>query len=294
MPGAGFYLPMPTIRVPGSTSNLGAGFDCVGLALDLWLEARIVLGPGPGRFTGAVAEISPEHEIVSEILGDALPENHRLELHSDIPIGKGLGSSAAAAVAGIALRESLRHREPDRDRVFQNAADREGHPDNAAPSVYGGLVLSSPDPMRLKIGARFAVALALPHGTIDTKEAREILPDSLPRGDAVAQAAGAAALVYGLTAGDADLVRRGFEDRIATPHRAKLIAGYSAAVDAGLHAGAFGATISGSGPAILAITTPDLAPSVANAMAEALTAAGNPAEPMTPKVNETGYQLGDS
>lgn len=282
---------MLTIRVPGSTSNLGAGFDCVGLALDLWLEARIVLGHGPARFTGAVAELSPEHEIVSEIIGEALPEDHHLEIHSDIPIAKGLGSSAAASVAGIALREALRHREPDRDRVFRNAADREGHPDNAGPSVYGGLVLSSPNPVMLRIDPRFAVALALPDGTINTKEARELLPDSLPRSDAVAQAAGAAALVHGLTTGNADLVRRGFEDRIAAPHRSKLITGYGDATDAGLHAGAFGVTISGSGPAILAITTSDLAPSVANAMAEALTGAGNPAEAMTPKVNETGYEV---
>ena len=153
---------MLTIRVPGSTSNLGAGFDCIGLALDLWLEARIVLGQGPARLTGAVAELSPEHEIISEIIGETLPDDHHLEIHSDIPIAKGLGSSAAASVAGIALRETLRHREPDRDRVFRNAADREGHPDNAGPSVYGGLVLSSPNPVMLKIDPRFAVALALP------------------------------------------------------------------------------------------------------------------------------------
>lgn len=282
---------MLTIRVPGSTSNLGAGFDCIGLALDLWLEVRIVLGSGPARYTGAVAQLSPEHEIVSETLGETLPEDHHLEIHSDIPIAKGLGSSAAASVAGIALREALRYREPDRDRVFQNAADREGHPDNAAPSVYGGLVLSSPKPAMLKIDPRFAVALALPDGTINTKEARELLPDSLPRSDAVAQAAGAAALIYGLTTGNADLVRRGFEDHIAAPHRTKMIVGYGDAADAGFHAGAFGVTISGSGPTILAITTSDLAPSVANAMAEALTAAGNRSEAMTPNVNETGYEL---
>jgi homoserine kinase len=284
---------MFSIRVPGSTSNLGAGFDCLGLALDLWLEARIVEGRGPGRFTGAVAELSPEHDFVSEILGDVLPEDHHLELHSDIPLARGLGSSAAASVAGIALREALRHREPDRDRVFRTAADREGHPDNAAPSVYGGLVLSAPAPTRLEIHSKFAVALAVPSTTIDTKEARKILPDSLPRRDAVAQAAGAAALVYGLTSGDSDLVRRGFEDRIAAPHRTKLIDGYAQAADAGLHAGAHGVTISGSGPTVLAITPTNLATPVANAMAEALTAAGNSAQAMTPSVNAGGYELGD-
>jgi len=287
----GFYLTMLFIRVPGSTSNLGAGFDCLGLALDLWLEARIVEGRGPGRFTGAVAELIQEHDFVSEILGDALPEDHHLELHSDIPLARGLGSSAAASVAGIALREALRHREPERDRVFRTAADREGHPDNAAPSVYGGLVLSTPAPARLEMHAKFAIALAVPDTIINTKEAREILPDSLPRNDAVAQAAGAAALVYGLTSGDSDLVRRGFEDRIAAPHRTRLIEGYALAADAGLHAGAHGVTISGSGPTVLAITTVDLATSVANAMAEALTTAGNSAQPRAPRVNATGYEL---
>ena len=208
-------------------------------------------------------------------------------------MARGLGSSAAASVAGIALREILRHREPDRDRVFRTAADREGHPDNAAPSVYGGLVLSAPAPTTLEMHSKFAVALAVPNSTIDTKAAREILPDSLPRNDAVAQAAGAAALVYGLTNGDSHLVRRGFEDRIAAPHRTKLIDGYAQAADAGLHAGAYGVTVSGSGPTVLAITTADLATSVANAMAEALTTAGNAAQAMAPRVNKTGYEIGD-
>jgi homoserine kinase len=139
--------------------------------------------------------------------------------------------------------------------------------------------------------ARFAIALAIPDTMIDTKEARDILPDSLSLADAVAQAAGAASLVHGLTNGHVDMVRRGFEDRIAAPHRTKLIVGYDEATHAGLRAGAFGVTISGSGPAVLAITSTDLAPSVADAMAQALTAAGNAASPLTPGVNTSGYEL---
>lgn len=282
---------MLSVRVPASTSNLGAGFDCLGLALEVWLEARVVSGKGSPQFTGTVAELTPTTDLVNQIIGDALPHDHHVEMHSDIPVSRGLGSSGAARVAGVVLRTSLLERDVERDSVFWDACNKEGHPDNVGPSVYGGLVLSSPDPSVLEMDPLFAIALAIPESTINTEEARAILPDAIPRGDAVSQAAGAAALVYGLSRGEPDLVRRGFADRIAAPHRSKLIPGYTQAVDAGIEAGAFGVTVSGSGPGVLAVADAALAPAVATAMADALTAAGTLSEALTPGINTTGYEV---
>ncbi|MGD2134725.1 MAG: hypothetical protein PVF27_01140, partial [Gemmatimonadales bacterium] len=103
------------VRVPASTSNLGAGFDCLGLALDLWLEARIEEGAGPPQFVGTIAALDPTEDIVSRVLGDGLPKRRRLVVDSAIPLARGLGSSAAAAVAGYALRGLLEANAFDRD-----------------------------------------------------------------------------------------------------------------------------------------------------------------------------------
>lgn len=275
---------MITVRVPASTSNLGAGFDCLGLALDIWLEATVVEGEGPPRYGGTLAGLRAEHDIVRTILGDATPPAAHLEVTSDIPVSRGLGSSAAAAVAGIALRELLGGRPPEPNAVYREAAAREGHPDNAAPAVYGGLVLAASRPRRLPFDERLGVALAVPERSVDTRAARAILPDELPRATAIAQASRAAALLLGLTQGDSELIAYGMDDRIAVPHRRQLIPGFDDAVIAGCAAGAYGVTLSGSGSTLVAVTPTERTGAAAAAMARALGAAGNPARPLSPAV----------
>jgi homoserine kinase len=276
------------IRVPASTSNLGAGFDCLGLALDIWMEVRVLEENGDPVYTGTVEGLDPRTEIVSTIVSPAVPERHHLEIHSDIPLARGLGSSAAAAVAGYALRQLLQSNAMERDEVYHAAVTMEGHPDNAGAATYGGFVLAAPRPARLAFNRGLAVSLAVPDVPIDTKAARQILPATLPRDRTIQQASRAAALVLGLMNAESDLIAFGMDDQIAVPHRKGLIVGYDAAVAAGLAAGAYGVTISGSGSALLAITPADRQQTVAEAMAATLTAAGNPAEPMMPQVSERG------
>lgn len=284
---------MTTVRVPASTSNLGAGFDCVGLALDLWLEASVTPGDTPSEYHGTIAGLNPAHDVIGRILRErgALADRH-LVVRSAIPIGKGLGSSAAAVVAALALVQLLDGAPIDRDRLFDEAVDIEGHPDNAGPAVFGGLVLDAARPTKLVVHPSLGVALALPDAGVPTERARALLPDDVARRIAVDQAARAAALVLGLTTGDVALLRHGLEDRLAEPHRRRLIPGYDAAREAGRSAGAYGVTISGSGSALVALAPRDGTPRVADAMAAALSDAGNPAVACTPAIVSDGLQLG--
>ncbi len=276
------------VRVPASTSNLGAGFDCLGLALDLWMEVRVIEGEGEPVYMGTVAGLDHRDEILANIVGDAVTPRHHIEIHSEIPLARGLGSSAAAAVAGYALRQLLQEKGLERDEVYEAAVSLEGHPDNAGAATFGGFVLAAPRPARLAFNKGLGVALAVPETPIDTKTARGILPLELPRAATIRQASRAAALVLGLMNAEGDLIAYGMDDEIAVPLRKDLIPGYDRAVEAGIEAGAYGVTISGSGSALVAITALEQAPEVAVAMAHALTAQGNMAEPMTPEVSERG------
>jgi homoserine kinase len=276
------------VRVPATTSNLGAGFDCLGLALDFWLEAQLLDGEGEPVYMGTLAELDPAEDIVMGIIGDSLPTRQKLQVNSDIPLARGLGSSAAAAVAGFALKQLIQENAFDRDSVYDAAVALEGHPDNAGAATYGGFVLAAPRPARLALSERLGIALAVPDTPIDTKTARSILPAEISRETTIAQAGRAAALVLGLMNAEGDLIAFGMDDQIAVPHRKRLIPGFDAAVAAGRRAGAFGVTISGSGSALVAVTTEEETQAVAEAMASAMTAEGNPAAPHTPAVSPQG------
>ncbi len=284
-----------TVRVPASTSNLGAGFDCVGLALDLWLEARLVPGTGPPVYSGTVAALREEEDLVLRALGEdrAATGGHHLEVHSDIPVSRGLGSSGAAVVAGLALAGLLDRTPLDSHALFNDARRLEGHPDNVAPAIYGGLVLATAgEPVKLALHPGFGVACAIPNAGIDTARARKLLPARVSRSAAVTQAANAASLILGLTRGERELVRHGMVDRIAVPKRASLVDGFENAVRAGIDAGALGVTLSGSGSTLLAICPTDTRHQVADAMAAALTAANNSAEPRVLEVSDRGFTEG--
>lgn len=281
------------IRVPASTSNLGAGFDCLGLALDIWMEVRVVEGQSDPIYTGTVAGLAKNEEILRSIVGSLVPEHHHMEIQSDIPIARGLGSSAAAAVAGYALKQMLQTNSIDRDAVYELAVALEGHPDNAGAATFGGFVLAAPRPARLAFHRNLRVALAVPATPIDTRAARAVLPETLPRAKTIRQASRAAALVLGLMNAEGDLIAYGMDDQIAVPLRKTLIAGFDAAVAAGLEAGAYGVTISGSGSALIAVSPEDRQTDVADAMARTLTAENNAADAITPEVTERGVAVLD-
>jgi homoserine kinase len=282
---------MPAVRIPSSTSNLGAGFDFVGLALDIWLHAQIVEGGGPTVYLGALDGFDSEDDYTVKALKGLIPDGHHLEVKSDIPVSRGLGSSAAAIVAGLSLAQLLSVGEVNRDAVFESATRQEGHPDNAGPAVYGGLFLHAGFPQRLTFHEELGVALGIPDQILSTKEARGVLPTHLPREEAIAQASSSAALLLGLTQGDGDLIRHGMIDSIAVPKRRSMIKGYDDAVKAGFEAGAYGVTISGAGSTLVAVCARASAPDVADALASTLTDRGNPATALNPAVVNTGLEI---
>ena len=284
------------VRVPASTSNLGAGFDFLGLAVDLWLEARLLEGTGDPKYGGTLSGMNPSSDaLLGRLKQHGVTEGYRLEVDSDIPIGKGLGASAAALVAAGALARLVSDKALDRDILYAEASTLEGHPDNAGPAVYGGLVLAAERPTHLRLYKDLALALAIPEMSTDTKAARSLLRDEISRDVAIDQARRAAALVLGLQNGDPDLIAFGMEDRVAVPQRKQLIPGYDAAVEAGRAAGAYGVSMSGAGSALVAITESSSANKVAEAMASTLCGSENPAVPSTPAVSNEGVsRLGDS
>lgn len=273
-----------TVRVPGSTSNLGGGFDTVGLALDRYLIARFE--PGDGASLEVVREGMlrrleefPGPDLVAEtfqkrLSSEGLRAAGRLVLSSDIPVIRGFGSSAAALVAGSGLADAALGREIDRDRCFQLAYTREGHGDNAAPSVFGGLRVvvpggHGPRVLRGELSPHVGFAYAAPAAPFATREAREALPSMVPHGAAVRSLGRLAALLEGLRTADPELIRSGTDDELHVPFRLPRIQGAAEALQAGFDAGAWGVTISGGGSGLIAVCAPERAEAIGVAMREA-------------------------
>jgi homoserine kinase len=283
------------VRVPGSSSNLGSGFDCVGVAIDRWLSASVSLGAGQGielRRAGrlAVLTVPPEEDLLvrgfraaCDAGGVQWAGKITIDAASDIPVGCGLGSSAAALVAGALLADAALGLGLKRERVAEIAAAIEGHPDNVAPALFGGAVLSVPTSSGLHsstlvVAPGLAFVLAVPPFPSDTKTARAALPASLSHADAVRAAGRAAALIQGLATGDGALLAVALDDLLHVPFRRAGLAGYDAVVAAAKTAGAHGATLSGAGSAILALAPAERVGAVGAAMLEAWRAAGVAAE----------------
>ena len=261
-----------SVSVPASTSNLGPGFDCLGLAMRIPLVAtarRIHEGFRIERLgEGSDLVLDPHRDPIlsafREIcrLADAPVPTVALTIRSKIPVARGLGSSAAAIVAGLTLANHWLGDRFSPEELFREAIRLEGHPDNVAPALFGGFVLSMPraggsvEALRLPKPRGVAITLVIPEIRISTEEARAILPREVTLRDAAANTARALALLHGFSAGRVDLLDDALRDVYHVPHRARLIPGFERAVEAGTRAGAFGVTISGSGPTLLALHAP--------------------------------------
>jgi homoserine kinase len=283
------------VRVPATSSNLGAGFDCIGIAIDRWLVASVTLG-GTGisirrRGTLSAVRVRADQDLFTRgfraacAAGGASPTGGgaTIEATSDIPVGCGLGSSAAAIVAGALLADAALELGLSSDKILEIATTIEGHPDNVAPAIHGGAVLSVHTPAglvasSLRVSPAIELLIAVPPFPNNTKAARAALPQTLLHRDAVVAANRAAALVQGLATGDGALLGAALDDVLHVPFRRARIPGYDAVVAAAQGAGAFGATLSGAGSAILAIASRDRAAAVGSAMIAAWRAVGVEAE----------------
>lgn len=286
------------VRVPCSTSNLGGGFDCVGVALDRWLTAEAwvdVAGAGPALTrAGTLADldrdgVAPDDDLIVQgarlacaAAGRALPTGFVVAAASEVPVGRGLGSSAAGLAAGALLADALFGLALGSHRVAALCATAEGHPDNAAPMLLGGAVLGVPAAAcdggwafaPLALHADVGFALAVPDFGTSTRAMRAALPASVPHRDAVAAASKGAALVRGLADADAALLAHALDDVLHVPYRRALLPGYDAVTAAATAAGAWGATLSGAGSSLIALAPRGRAAAVADAMAAAWCAAG--------------------
>jgi homoserine kinase len=278
------------VRVPASSANLGPGFDSLGLALALYNEVTAeeaegvhvkIEGDGAGRLAGN------ERNVVARGVSAAYEAAGRrfrgcaLTCVNRIPLSRGLGSSAAAWVGGLVAGNALLGSPLDRPALLMLAARAEGHPDNVAAALFGGLTVSAGGTdgaiaVSLPVPGHLHWVTLIPEITSATSEARAVLPSSVPREDAVFNVQRVALLLAALQTGRADLLSTALDDRLHQPYRLRLFPWLPSVADAARKAGALGCVLSGAGPALLAVVAgaePEAA-TVARAMEEALSRAG--------------------
>lgn len=301
--------PANTLRVPGSSANLGPGFDALGIALQVYLECRFSLSSelcirASGRDAGLVS--TGNDNLIWQTALAAAAREHRelppidLEIVNDIPIGKGLGSSAAALTAGVVIADRLLDLGWTPARILDEAARLEGHPDNVAACVLGSVVASAvvasdvgpgglTRAIRLEMPENFQVAVVVPNFALPTKEARAVLPDCYARADAVFNVQRAALLIAALATGDTSVFPAALDDRLHQPFRAQLVPGLAEILC--LRApGLLGCTLSGAGPAVLVFHERGYA-GVSGLVREIFAEHGCAAEVITTGVSAVGYQF---
>jgi len=254
-----------SLRVPASSANLGPGFDALGLALGIYLDCRFRSSDKLSiRVTGRDCQAISTGEdnliwqtalAVAADTRSAMPPIE-LEISNQIPLGKGLGSSAAALTAGVVIADRLLGLGWKRPRILDEAARLEGHPDNVAACVLGSLVASASDSgggaraVRLDLSPRFSIGIVVPDYALPTRESRAVLPDCYSRADAIFNVQRAALLVAALSTGTVSAFPTALEDRFHQSYRAHLAPGLSDILK--LRApGLLGCALSGAGPSII-------------------------------------------
>jgi homoserine kinase len=295
------------VRVPASSANLGPGFDALGVALGVYLDCRfrdsgrlsisaagrdaasICTGPGNLIWQTALSVAASLHRPMLPI---------ELRIDNQIPIGKGLGSSAAALTAGVVIANCVLCLNWTRPRILDEAARLEGHPDNVAACVLGSIVASAMDAscggglvraVRLAMPSRFRVGVVVPDFVLPTSQARAVLPPGYTKEDAVFNVQRAALLVAALAAGSETAFPAALEDRLHQPYRAPLVPGLGQILE--LRApGLLGCALSGAGPSILVFYEQGCE-SVCGLVRDIFQQHGHAAEILLTSIAEQGFEL---
>mgnify|MGYP000725346889 CR=1 FL=1 len=275
------------VRVPASTTNLGPGFDALGLALALHNRIEIdfaetptvtVVGEGAGRLPADPSNLAYRVAAdLCEAAGRPRP-TLALRLHNAVPVRRGLGSSSTAIVGALVAANALLGEPFSREELLRRAVAIEGHPDNVTPTLLGGfqvvtMIGDRPVHVRLPFPPELTAVVAIPDREIETEHARAVLPPTVPSDDAVFNVGRVALLLAALAARRWEWLGAAMEDRLHQPYRAPLLPGFAEAIAAARAAGADGACLSGSGSALLALTRREPA-AVGEAMVAALARAG--------------------
>ncbi|MBP2656621.1 MAG: Homoserine kinase [Firmicutes bacterium] len=258
------------VRVPGTTANCGPGFDAIGIACTIYNEMTLTLsddGKCLISITGEGEGLIPSNDknvafqavrLVLERLNQPYT-GIRINMHNFVPLARGLGSSAAAIVAGLVAANAVTGNQLTREDILDMATSMEGHPDNVAPAIFGGItvsIMNGNKPYSLKFMPAFdlKMVVAIPDFTLSTRAARQVLPQEVLFQDAIFNVSRSALLIAALCEGRTEFLKYALEDRLHQPYRQKLIPGMADVLKAAVSQGAFGATLSGAGPCLIAYT----------------------------------------
>ena len=260
------------VRVPGTSANCGPGFDCMGVACTIYNELELTLLEEEQlsiEVTGAGANNIPTDErnivwrSIKNLLRIAnLGDTYKgavIKMYNEVPLSRGLGSSATAIVAGLKAANECIGAPFTKRELLRMATDIEGHPDNVAPALYGGFTVSivrngRPECFRMMPHLPFKLVVAIPDFYLSTKAARAVLPEKITRADAVFNIGRAAMMMAALCKDNTSFLRSTFDDALHQPYRAKLIPGMFDVFRAAKMEGALGASLSGAGPCLIAFT----------------------------------------
>lgn len=283
-----------TVTVPATTANIGPGFDCLGAALTLYNQFEFsrstttndrpleitVTGAGSDRVTADASNLVYQAFVKLYQRLQQTPPSVKIAIQMNVPLARGLGSSATAIVGGLVGANHLAGAPLTQAEVMQLAIEMEGHPDNVVPALIGGCRLAATGSDReweiceLAWNESVIPIVAIPDFELSTQAARQVLPTEYSRADAIFNTAHLGLLLRGLETGDGAWLKAALQDRIHQPYRQALIPGYEAVRSAALNAGAYGMVISGAGPTLLALANSETVGAVEVAMADTWIAQG--------------------
>ena len=307
-----------TVKVPATSANLGPGFDCLGLALPIYNTITIEETVLPG--TGVEINLLAENEVVDEMAFDNVPKDEnsivykavemlynsigqepselKINIQSQIPITRGLGSSASVVVGALIAANKLLGSPADTTALLSIATEIEGHPDNVAPAILGGFILASQEDdgsiitEKLNWPGEWDITVCIPDFELSTNIARSVLPENVPMSDAVFNAKHLAMLINAINTKDEKLMAFALHDKLHQPYREKLIPGMKEIMEAFKHEnGIIGCVLSGAGPSMLVISHKYDLDKIKSTVKEIWDGQGIKSEVRTLKIENSGAQI---